>query len=261
LMSAAATCVCAAIALTFHSGSPHGHSAPRTVSRTATSAIAMQDLLDKPSSTAKRYAWQKSSSSEVEWITSPSGYKFIEEKIGQGVLPARGDVVQIHYTVSLLSSGTTLGTSRGTERPVTMALGKHDVPIWDEAVSGMRVGGQRRMILPPSALPEFQADKVPGENRDLRFDFELLGSVDKATPLAVFASLVPPHRRPTRDSLFRAFATLWLLSFVPYFLPQSMQPEWYHDGKPVEVIRAEQEQRLNSRFLGGDVADLNSLFP
>lgn len=107
-MSAAATCVCAAIALTFHSGSPHGHSAPRTVSRTATSAIAMQDLLDKPSSTAKRYAWQKSSSSEVEWITSPSGYKFIEEKIGQGPLPTRGDVVQIHYTVSLLSSGACL---------------------------------------------------------------------------------------------------------------------------------------------------------
>ena len=206
-----------------------------------------------------------------------------------------------------------------------MALGKHDVPIWDEAVSGMRVGGQRRMILPPSALPEFQADKVPGENRDLRFDFELLGSVDKATPLAVFASLVPPHRRPTRDSMFRAFATLWLLSFVPYFLPEAMQPEWYHDGKPMEVtcahpltlspsypspsrplalapshprtltpshprphphpplvpltliltfnltltltlthaqvIRAEQEQRINSRFLGGGVADLNSLFP
>ena len=102
----------------------------------------------------------------------------------------------------------------------------------------MRVGGQRRMILPPSALPEFQADKVPGENRDLRFDFELLGSVDKATPLAVFASLVPPHRRPTRDSMFRAFATLWLLSFVPYFLPEAMQPEWYHDGKPMEVTCA-----------------------
>lgn len=108
VMSAAATCFCAAVAFTFHTRLPHGHSASITVSRAATSAIAMRDLLDKPEASAKQYAWLKSSSSEVDWITSPSGYKFIEEKIGQGPLPARGDVVQIHYTVSLLSSGVCL---------------------------------------------------------------------------------------------------------------------------------------------------------
>merc|ERR1712196_660194 len=88
----------------------------------------------------------------------------------------------------------------------------------------MRVGGKRRMILPPSALPEFQADKVPGENRDLRFDFELLPPIDKSSPLGVFASVVPPHRRPTRELIMRLYGWGLALSFVPYFLPQTCSP-------------------------------------
>jgi len=208
-------------------------------------------------------------STEVDWITSPSGYKYIEERIGDGEQPESGEVVQIHYTVSLLSSGTTLGTSRGDDdqgpgRPVTMAVGKHNVPIWDEALVGMRIGGKRRMLLPPDALPEFQADKVPGDHRELRFDFELVDTVHPWAPLAQLASMVPPHKRlrmPGHVSIFQAYAAVWLLSFVPYFLPVDMQPEGYHDGKPLTQIQAERVQRANARFLGGDVEALDSLFP
>jgi len=210
---------------------------------------------------------------EVDWITSPSGYKYIEERVGNGVKPGAGEVVQIHYTVSLLSSGTTLGTSRGgdgqgPDRPLTMAVGKHDVPIWDEALSGMRVGGKRRMLLPPDALPEFQADKVPGENRELRFDFELLDTVHPWAPLAKLAGVLPPHKRPRMPrnvSNAQAFLFVWLLSFVPYFMPVDLQPQAYHDGKPLEQIHAERETHAkalaNARFLGGDVEALDSLFP
>jgi hypothetical protein len=60
--------------------------------------------------------------------STPSGWKYIEEKVGAGALPETGDVVQVHYTVTLLSSGTALGTSRGKE-PLTLALGKYDVPM------------------------------------------------------------------------------------------------------------------------------------
>ena len=49
----------------------------------------------------------------IAWAETPSGFKFIDEKIGAGEQPQFEDVVQIHYTVTLLSSGTTLGTSRG----------------------------------------------------------------------------------------------------------------------------------------------------
>ena len=129
--------------------------------------------------------------------------------------------------MTLLSSGTTRGTSRGG-KPLTFALGKHSVPIWDEALTGMRVGGRRRMLVPPSAIPNTQADKVPGENRVLRFDFELLGVLDKHSPMAVLATVVPPSVRRN------FFGILFALSFVPYFLPVDMQPSVYHDGVPLE---------------------------
>jgi hypothetical protein len=57
------------------------------------------------------------------------------------------------------------------------------------------------------------------------------------------------------------FVTMYLLSFVPYFLPYSMQPSGYHDGVPVAERRARQQQRLNSRFIGGDMHALDQLFP
>jgi hypothetical protein len=59
----------------------------------------------------------------------------------------------------------------------------------------MRIGGKRRLLVPPSALPDFQAGYVPGESRTLRFDFELLHALDHRHPMALFASLVPPHER------------------------------------------------------------------
>lgn len=195
----------------------------------------------------------------IAWRQTPSGFKYIEEKVGTGELPSIGDVVQVHYTVTLLSSGTTLGTSRGG-LPLALALGKHDVPIWDEALEGMRIGGHRRMLVPPSAIPDSQAARVPGENRVLRFDFELLGTLDKRTPQGFIAAALPPFSRRVEIGR-QLYMFLFALSFVPYFLPTDMQPSFYHDGKPVEEIRANRESRANSNFLGGDIRQIEGLFP
>jgi len=263
------SCVLPALTLAFSVPLTTVHSP--CASRSAPTTRGAVSMLDEAAPYTETEA---STRTEVNWIISPSGYKFIEEKVGKGVPPARGDVVQVHYTVSLLSSGTTLGTSRDGA-PITMAVGTHDVPIWDEALSGMREGGKRRMLLPPEALPEFQADKVPGENRELRFDFELLRTVHPWSPLAKLASVLPPHRRPRMPrsvtsvmpkgiKSVQVYFIVWMLSFVPYFLPYDQQPQ-YHDGKPVEQIRAEREHRANTfangRFLGGDIDSLDTLFP
>ena len=195
----------------------------------------------------------------ISWIETESGFKYIEEVVGTGPIPKTDDVVQLHYTVTLLSSGTTLGTTRGVE-PLLFAVGKHKVPVWDEALQGMRVGGQRRMIVPPSAIPYTQVDKVPGEERSLRFDFELVGLVDPADLKAVVARKLPPAM--ARLGVGRlAFIFLWLLSFVPYAMPVEQQPGWYHDGLTREEILARREARVNNNFLGGDMQKLNELFP
>ena len=60
-------------------------------------------------------------------------------------------------------------------------LNRHHVPIWDEALTGMRVGGQRRMLVPPSAIPNTQASKVPGGDRMLRFDIEVIKTLSSRT--------------------------------------------------------------------------------
>lgn len=203
---------------------------------------------------------EKKADAPIVWqTTSESGFKYIEEKLGTGNVPTLGDVVQVKYTVTLLSSGTTLGGSR-ENRPLTLALGKHDVPIWDEALSDMRVGGVRRMLVPPTAIPESQLARVPGENRVLRLDFELLGTLDKSSVQGFMASNLPPQQRLGEIGR-QLYLVCFALSFVPYFLPQSMQPSFYHDGTPVEEIRARRESQANSNFLGGDMQKLNDLFP
>ena len=47
----------------------------------------------------------------IAWAATESGYKYIDEVVGAGDAPQDEDVVQVHYTVTLLSSGTTLGSS------------------------------------------------------------------------------------------------------------------------------------------------------
>ena len=53
---------------------------------------------------------------------------------------------------------------------------------------------------------------------------------------------------------------VFLLSFLPYFLPQEQQPLWYHDGLSKEEIAERRVQRYNSAYLGGDVSKLDAIF-
>ena len=197
----------------------------------------------------------------IQWTesTTGTGFKWIETELGTGPLLEEDAVVEIHYTVTVLSSGTTLGTTRGGQ-PLTVALNRHHVPIWDEALTGMRVGGQRRMLVPPSAIPNTQASKVPGGDRMLRFDIEVIKTLNKNSPVARIAMWLPPYGR--KWVIGRTLYTyLFLLSFVPYFLPVDMQPKWYHDGLTPEEIREKHKTQANSNYLGGDIKQFDSLFP
>jgi hypothetical protein len=92
---------------------------------------------------------------------------------------------------------------------------------WDEALVGMRVGGSRRMLVPPSAIPSSQVMNVPGEQRFLRFDFELIGTLDTSTLKGWVAATLPPVARRVEIGRQLYLACL-LASFVPYFLPVDM---------------------------------------
>eukprot|EP00966_Prymnesium_polylepis_P074653 1732481-Prymnesium_polylepis.2 len=188
----------------------------------------------------------------IGWRTLEGGVKYVEEKVGTGGVVAANDVVSLHYTVSL-TSGMELGTSRG-RWPLTFARGRHNVPIFTEAIEGMRVGGVRRLSVPASMVPSSQINNVPKDQmgEGLRFEIELIGVETGLT--ALIPSLLPPGNR--RVAIARV---LFALSFIPYFLPEDIKPELYRAGD-VTAIHAAHEAASNSLWLGGAAAPLDSLF-
>ena len=108
-------------------------------------------------------------------VTTKSGLKYVDEKIGAGRTAKTGDMVSVHYT-GTLKSGKKFDSSVGKE-PFEFPLGAGKViKGWDEGVAGMKVGGKRKLIVPPE-LAYGSRDVGNGlipANSTLIFEVELL---------------------------------------------------------------------------------------
>jgi len=109
-------------------------------------------------------------------ITTPSGLKYVELVEGTGATPQRGQTVSVKY-VGTLESGTEFDSSAKSGGPVDFQIGVGRViKGWDEALMTMKVGGKRKLIIPP-ALGYGRAGRppdIPG-NATLIFEVELVG--------------------------------------------------------------------------------------
>ena len=117
----------------------------------------------------------------IEWHTTPGGVKYAEVVVGTGATPRDGQVAVVHF-IGWLQDGTQFDNSRErASKPFGFPLGSGQViGGWDEGVRGMRVGGTRRLIVPPSL--GYGSRGVPGTippDATLTFDIQLLGIVDK----------------------------------------------------------------------------------
>lgn len=109
----------------------------------------------------------------------PTGLHVLDVVEGDGARADSGDIVVVHYT-GWLPQGTKFDSSRDRDQPFEVAIGYGRViQGWDQGIVGMRVGGQRRLVIPPSmGYGERGSGRIPGRST-LVFDVELLDVVDR----------------------------------------------------------------------------------
>jgi FKBP-type peptidyl-prolyl cis-trans isomerase len=105
----------------------------------------------------------------------PSGLRYQDVTQGQGTEAVAGRAVTVHYT-GWLPDGKKFDSSRDHGQPFTFNLGAGQViGGWDQGVEGMRVGGRRKLILPPDL--GYGAAGAPPDippNATLVFEVEVL---------------------------------------------------------------------------------------
>ncbi len=104
-----------------------------------------------------------------------SGLKIEDLTEGEGDLAVAGQQVTVHYT-GWLTSGSKFDSSLDRNDPFRFKLGAGMViPGWDEGVAGMKVGGKRKLTIPPHlGYGARGAGGVIPPNATLVFDVELL---------------------------------------------------------------------------------------
>jgi len=96
--------------------------------------------------------------------------------VGTGDEAIKGKLVSVHYT-GWLTDGKKFDSSKDRGQPFQFPLGRgHVIPGWDQGVEGMKVGGKRKLTIPPELGYGAQGagGVIPG-NATLVFEVELLG--------------------------------------------------------------------------------------
>ena len=107
--------------------------------------------------------------------TTPSGLVIEDLVEGSGDTAAAGQMVSVHYT-GWLTDGRKFDSSKDRNDPFEFSLGaRHVIAGWDEGVQGMRVGGTRKLTIPPElGYGARGAGGVIPPNATLVFEVELL---------------------------------------------------------------------------------------
>jgi len=126
------------------------------------------------------FAFQKGKQTSVatgdgNMVTTQSGLQYQDLVVGTGAEAIAGKSVSVHYT-GLLQDGSKFDSSLDRGQPFTFTLGAGQViPGWDEGVAGMKVGGKRKLVVPPDLGYGAQGyPPVIPANATLIFEVELL---------------------------------------------------------------------------------------
>ncbi len=112
---------------------------------------------------------------DADYTVTSSGLKYFDFKEGTGDVAKAGQQVQVEYT-GWLTNGQVFDSSLFAGRPLTFILGRGQViPGWDEGIAGMKVGGERQLVIPPALAYGTQGVGTIPPNSTLIFEVELVG--------------------------------------------------------------------------------------
>jgi FKBP-type peptidyl-prolyl cis-trans isomerase FkpA len=121
---------------------------------------------------------KKGEKKESKMVKLPDGLQYEDLKVGDGAVATSGHTVSVHYT-GWLTNGKKFDSSLDRGEPFSFQLGAGQViKGWDEGVAGMKVGGKRKLIIPPQLA---YGDRGVGNglippHSTLVFEVELLGT-------------------------------------------------------------------------------------
>jgi hypothetical protein len=117
---------------------------------------------------------RRGSTQTGEEITTASGLRMQDLKVGDGPSPKPGQTVTVHY-IGWLEDGTEFNNSRKLGRPAQFRIGEL-IKGWDEGLSTMKVGGKRVLYVPSNLAYGVKGSppNIP-PNANLKFEIELLG--------------------------------------------------------------------------------------
>lgn len=125
-------------------------------------------------------------------------FKIEDLKVGKGPEAVRGAKIRVHYT-GWLMDGKKFDSSLDRNQPLEFTLGAAQVIAgWDRGVVGMKVGGKRKLTIPPFlAYGDAGAGNLIPPSSTLIFEVELLGA-PTPTKAAAKMSKDQVHRGVTK---------------------------------------------------------------
>jgi cyclophilin family peptidyl-prolyl cis-trans isomerase len=130
-------------------------------------------------------------------VKTPSGLEYEDIVVGTGASPVQGSIVTVHYT-GRLTNGNKFDSSLDKNQPFQFVIGFGNViKGWDEGVMSMKVGGKRRLTVPPElGYGARGVGSIIPPNSTLLFDVELIGVTEGAKPATPRPSGTPIVETP-----------------------------------------------------------------
>lgn len=108
-------------------------------------------------------------------ITTPSGLKYKDVKVGEGAAPKWGEVVRVECTGYVMPDEKQFLGTKTMKVPMKVVLGVGQyIKAWDEAILSMKVGGKRLLLVPPAlGFGKKGSGSVVPPDATLKYEIEL----------------------------------------------------------------------------------------